>query len=326
MKKAIISLLAVAAVGGILWARWFLPGPIVEVDIPEGATGTAVARQLKEKGVISSSFLFRAELKLTGWAKKLKPGRYRINSSISAEQALWRLAHDEGRVYLKVTFPEGWRIEEYGARLTEAGVCRGEDFVRLAKERTLEGYLFPSTYLFEPNTPAPRVVDAMLAEFNKTVRPLLEKDLPDYLRAQDVLTIASIVQREAVYDDERPLVASVYLNRVRQKKALEADPTVQYAIGFSEREGRWWKRGLTYADLKIDSPYNTYKYPGLPPGPICSPGYESVFAVLNPAPGDAIFFVADTTGRHTFTVTYGDHLKAKALMKKRLREAAAAAD
>ncbi|MDD4005250.1 MAG: endolytic transglycosylase MltG [Elusimicrobiaceae bacterium] len=320
MKKAIITLLLTAAISGGLWARYFLPGPVVEIDIAEGASGAAIARQLKSKGVISSTTLFRGLLKVSAMSSRLKPGRYRINSSIGAEIALWRLAHDEGRVYLKVTFPEGWRIEEYGARLEESGVCKSGEFVRLARERGLEGYLFPSTYLLEPNTPPQRIIEAMLGEYNKTIKPLLAKDVPDYLRTKDVLTVASIVQREALYDDERPLVASVYLNRIRQRKALEADPTVQYAVGYCAREGRWWKKALSYDDLKIDSPYNTYKYQNLPPGPICSPGYESVYAVLHPAPGDAIFFVADTTGRHTFNSAYSDHLKAKALMKKRLRE------
>lgn len=324
MKKAIIVLLTAAAISGALWARYCLPGPIVEVDIPEGASGAAIARQLKEKGVISSTTLFRAILKYSRMANKLKPGRYRIPSSIASEVALWKLAHDEGRVYLKVTFPEGWRLEEYGARLAEAGVCGRDEFVRLASERNLEGYLFPSTYLLEPNTPPQKVIAAMLAEFHKTIQPLLDKNLPPDLRAKDILIVASIVQREALYDDERPLVASVYLNRVRQNKSLEADPTVQYALGYDPAGKRWWKKGLNYNDLKFDSPYNTYRYPGLPPGPICSPGLASVQATLNPAPGDAIFFVADARGRHTFNVSYADHLKAKALMKQRLREQTAA--
>jgi len=318
LKKLFILLVIL---GLTAWWRYFTPGTAVEFEIPDHAVGAQIAARLKSAGVISSPLFFRVLLKVTGTAKRLKPGRYEIRTGLSEEQALWFLLHTDGTVYARVTFPEGWRLEEYAQRLENENVAKAADFIALAKKQNLEGFLFPSTYFFEPNTPPQTVINVLKKEFDAKIGPLLASGLPDYLTARDVLTIASIVQREAVFDDERPLVAAVYLNRMRMKKHLEADPTVQYALGYSAEEGRWWKKGLTLADLQFNSPYNTYRYDGIPPGPICNPGYESVYAVLHPAPIDAVFFVADTEGRHTFNVTYEDHLKAKALMKKRLRQA-----
>jgi len=171
----------------------------------------------------------------------------------------------------------------------------------------LEGKLFPSTYLFADNTPAQKVIDEMLREYKKNIGPLLKKYRTD-LTERQVLTLASIVEREAVVHDERPKIAAVYLNRFRMGKRLEADPTVQYALGFALKENRYWKKGLTYKDLKINSPYNTYRNAGLPPGPICNPGAKSVEAVLNPQPNfNALYFVADNTGRHAFSHTFHEH-------------------
>ena len=137
------------------------------------------------------------------------------------------------------------------------------------------------------------------------------------LSEQEIITLASIVEREAVLDEERPKIAAVYLNRLKIGKRLEADPTVQYALGYSEKEQRHWKKGLTYADLKYDSPYNTYRYAGLPPAPIASPGLNSVKAVLNPEPDfDALYFVANKdSGRHIFSKTYHQHLQTIKIIK-----------
>ena len=149
----------------------------------------------------------------------------------------------------------------------------------------------------------------MLKEYKKHIAPLF-KQYKTNLTERQVLTLASIVEREAVVHDERPKIAAVYVNRFELGKRLEADPTVQYALGFNEREQRHWKKGLTYRDLKVDSPYNTYRNAGLPPGPICSPSEASVRAVLNPQPDfDALYFVADNTGGHVFSRTFHEHKK-----------------
>ena len=147
----------------------------------------------------------------------------------------------------------------------------------------------------------------MTAEYAKRIKPLFAK-YPTKLTENQVLTIASIVEREAIHHDERPKIAAVYLNRYKIGKRLEADPTVQYALGFNTRENRYWKKGLTYKDLKVNSPYNTYRNAGLPPGPICNPSYESVLGVLQPTPNfNNLYFVADNTSRHVFSPTFDEH-------------------
>ena len=142
---------------------------------------------------------------------------------------------------------------------------------------------------------------------------MFSKGFPQGLDEKKVLILASIVEREAADAAERPLIAAVYINRYRKKKALEADPTVQYALGY-------WKKGLTFADLRVKSPYNTYAVGGLPPGPICNPGYESVAAVLSPANIDALYFVADRKGKHIFNANFDEHKKAKRRVEQAARE------
>ncbi|MCX5783560.1 MAG: endolytic transglycosylase MltG, partial [Elusimicrobia bacterium] len=176
----------------------------------------------------------------------------------------------------------------------------------------LEGYLFPSTYLFEANTAAKQVIETMTKEFDANIRPLFQNGFPQGFDEKAVLTMASIIEREAVFSSERPIIAAVYYNRLKKKMALAADPTVQYALGH-------WKKNVTLNDLKIDSPYNTYLHRGLPPGPICSPGIESVKAALNPPKLDVLFFVADGNGRHIFNNNYDEHLKAKSMTDKERR-------
>ena len=148
----------------------------------------------------------------------------------------------------------------------------------------------------------------MLAQYKKNIAPLF-KQYPTDLTEKQVLTIASIVEREAVHHEERPKIAAVYLNRFRIGKRLEADPTVQYALGFSLKENRYWKKGLTLSDLRIDDPYNTYRNEGLPPAPICNPSAASVKGVLQPEEDfKALYFVADSGGHHVFSRTYEEHL------------------
>ncbi|NLO91471.1 MAG: endolytic transglycosylase MltG, partial [Elusimicrobia bacterium] len=272
--------------------------------------GKAVAAALKKAGVIKSTTYFRLVLKLSGKAKKLVPGRFALRQNMSSEEALWALLHSDGKYYIRVLIPEGWRMEQVAERLQAQGILQAQAFLDLARAKKLEGYLFPSTYLFERNTPPQKVADAMLREFDRNIRSELNSGLPENMTELQVLTVASIVEREAMNPVERPLIAAVYLNRFRKNMALEADPTVQYALGY-------WKDRLLLVDLKVDSPYNTYRYGGLPPGPICSPGLMAVKAVLNPASIDAIYFVADREGKHIFNVKFSDHLKAKKLMEKK---------
>ena len=266
-----------------------------------------MAHTLKEKGVIRSKLLFKLLFKLTSHPSDLKAGQFDLRKNMSDLEVINCIKSGRCTHFEKVTLLEGWRSEEMAEELAAKGITDAHEFLNLVHTQKLEGKLYPSTYLFAQNTPAKKVVKEMLGEYQKKIASLFDQ-YPTDLSEQEVLTIASIVEREAVVHDERPKIAAVYLNRFRIGKKLEADPTVQYALGFNLKENRYWKKGLTYADLKIDSPYNTYRYNGLPPGPICNPSAASVRGVLNPTPNfDALYFVADNTGRHAFSKTFDEH-------------------
>lgn len=297
---------------------YFWPGEKVQAVIPEGSSAGQVASILKQNDIILSSTWFKLLVLGTGSGKKIMPGEYSFRKRMSAEEALWRLRHSVYINHVKVVLPEGWRMEQIADRLQSNGVTARDKFLEAAGRAGLEGRLFPSTYHFKKNSSAQEVINLLNLEFDRAVRPLFSKGFPSGLDEKKTLILASIVEREAAIPTERPLIAAVYLNRYHKGMALEADPTVQYALGYSEKSQAWWKKGLTLKDLKVKSAYNTYAVGGLPPGPICNPGYDSVLAVLNPAQIDALYFVADRKGRHIFNSKYSEHLKAK----KRIEQAA----
>jgi UPF0755 protein len=225
---------------------------------------------------------------------------------------------------LSVTLVEGWRREQIGEAFQEAGLSfdleaflrAGDrtpeevDFLRdIPDNASVEGFLFPDTYSLQPEASAEEVILLMLENFERRVTA----DIQQGILSQDMtifegVILASIVEREAVVPEERGLIASVFLNRLSIEMNLEADPTVQYALG-RQPGGSWWKSALTFQDLEVDSPYNTYQYPGLPPGPIANPGLASLLAVAAPAESDFLYFRAtcDGTGRHNFARTFEEH-------------------
>ena len=318
MKKIIFfSLVAILFIGGIsgfFFTRYYLnhEGAPVTVEIPKGTPPKQIAEILKSNGVIKSTFVFRVWVKMSGAGKLLRSGTFDLKKEISSVKAIWHLVNDSGTPTYKVTILEGWRLEEIAEELFKNGILTDkESFINEAKRIQAEGFLFPSTYRLPKNMPPLEILKVMYQEYEKNILPLLNSPQnKTNLSEQEIITLASIVEREAVLNNERPKIAAVYLNRLKIGKRLEADPTVQYALGYNENEQRHWKKGLTYADLKYDSPYNTYRYAGLPPAPIASPGANSVKAVLNPEPNfDALYFVADNTGRHIFSKTYHQHLQ-----------------
>lgn len=299
-------MLPAAAAAAVLLAAafWiFRAGTAVEVDIAQGQSAREIGRALQEAGVISSPALFKALAKAARLDGDLKPGVFRLRRPMSSLEALWRLAHDQP-VYAKVVIPEGFSARQVAERLQAQGVTQAEEFLRYVRTHRLEGYLFPITYHFSRSLAAPETARRMRQEFERVAGPELRNLSASRLSREQAVILASIVEREAVLAREKPMIAAVYLNRLAGRKPLEADPTIQYALGH-------WKRGLTLKDLKIDSPYNTYVRFGLPPGPICSPGLDSIRAVLAPARTDALYFVADNTGGHAFSLTYEEHLQAK---------------
>lgn len=312
MKKLlllIIILLIIAMPFGIRH-HLYNKGEPIKVEIPNGIPAVKIADILKENGVIESTLWFKICLKLSGAANLLRSGTFQLNKNTSSCEVIWRLTNDSGAMLNKVVILEGWRIEEIAEELQRNGIIADVNpFIEMAKLKSAEGFLFPSTYLLPKDMNPEEVIKVMLEEYKKNIAPLIAASDTKMTETQ-ILTVASIVEREAVVEDERPKIAAVYLNRIKIGKRLEADPTVQYALGYNLYEKRHWKKGLTLKDLRFDSPYNTYRYGGLPPAPIANPSISSVLAVLNPEPNfEALYFVADNTGRHVFNKTYNQHVQ-----------------
>ncbi|WP_167764548.1 endolytic transglycosylase MltG [Thermus tengchongensis] len=277
----------------LFYALWLLgpTGKEATVRIPKGATGQEVARILEEAGLLRSGYLFSAYLRFSGRAKRLVPGVYRLEGE-GAFRLARALTGGERPLTVTLTFPEGERGVDYARRLSQAGLD-GEGFLRLVREPgavrpsfvegpTLEGYLFPATYTFDLLVGPEEVVRAMLSRFAAELTPPVRRLLEEQgLSVHAWVTLASIVQAEAGSPEEMPKIAGVFLNRLERGMPLQADPTVAYALGkrlpeLSRRAG----------DFGVDSPYNTYRYPGLPPGPIGNPGRAALLAVLNPVRTD----------------------------------------
>lgn len=292
-------------------------GRPVSFVVKSGATWTDVANELQQAGLIPSATLFRIQVRLTGSTGNLKPGAYTLKPGMSNNQIIAALEQSTPPQQTSVTFIEGWRMEQDAAALEKAGVTTASNFLSVTKNQsvtfnnsfladrpagaTLEGYLFPDTYDFLKNTAASDVVAKMLNRFGQVVTPQMRAQA----KAQghtlyQVIIVASIVEREAKAPSERPLIAGVYWNRLKQGQCMCADPTVQYALGSSSN---WWPPLNAEArTLAPDSPFNTYNHLGFPPGPIADPGLASIQAALNPQ-GDYLYFVAKGDGTHVFSHT-----------------------
>jgi UPF0755 protein len=296
----------------------------VIVQVEEGDDAEAIGRKLEDAGVVESGRRFQVLTALMGLGNELAAGEYEFELGESTLTVVSRISQGVTSP-LVVTVREGLRQEEIAALLEERDVITADEFTRaLADTYTasflselpagagLEGFLFPATYGFSHETTGHDVVQQFVNAFDQryreTLLPLLPQ--PDGLTLHETVTLASIVEREARVPEERPVIASVFLNRLEQGLPLQADPTVQYALGndpASVAQYGYWKAGLTLADLAIDSPYNTYENIGLPPGPIANPGLDSMVAVLQPADTDYLFFVARPDGSHVFAQTLEEH-------------------
>lgn len=312
MKKAVLAAVAAAGILAALLLA-FRPGEPVRVEIPERLSARQTAELLGEKRVVVSVFAFRVLLKVTGFDRHLKPGAYTLRvhewPTTVVRKLTLGLTDD-----VKITIPEGFRASQIAERLAADGVADANDFEAYVKLKKLEGRLFPSTYHFPPNYGVERTVAQMTDAFDREIGAAYRAATPrPWLDLQQSLILASIVEREAVLPQERPIIAAVYLNRLKKHMPFQADPTVQYALGV-------WKKRLSREDLKTPSPYNTYLHAGLPPGPICNPGLGSFLAVLKPAETSALYFVADTKGGHIFSETNEEQNDARLLRKRELRK------
>lgn len=296
--------------------------------IEPGESLISVSTKLEELNLVADAEIFRRTVQYYGADADIQVGTYMLTRSMTMEQIMEKL--QRGLLPSEtVAILEGWRVEELARALEAGGITDAASFIAAASaaqpyaeewpyllERPenapldLQGFLFPDTYQFVADTPPDQVIQIMLRNFDWRFSEDLklaaqEKGMSIY----EVVTLASIIEREAVLAEERPVIASVFLNRLEQGMPLQADPTVQYALGCDAETGDCWQE-LFREDLNaVQSPYNTYLNPGLPPGPICSPGLSSIRAVLEPADTDYLYFLATRDGAHVFAKTYEEHLQ-----------------
>lgn len=304
---------------------------VLDFTIAQGETASMVAQRLQEAGLISDAGLFRWYMRYHGIDSRLEAGDYQLAQNlnmIDIAEELQFASFEE----VSIRIIEGWRAEQVAEMLAEAGLVRADDFMSVIRTAqfpyailesrpagaTLEGYLFPDTYRVAATANATQIVDTILATMDERFSPARHAQATAKgLSVFEVLTLASIVEREAVVAEERPIVADVYLNRIAQGMYLQADPTVQYALGYQPDSGQWWLLPLPFEALtETISIYNTYLHPGLPPGPICNPGLASIDAVLDPAGTDYLFFYSKGDGTHAFAHTYEEHLQNQALYQQ----------
>lgn len=303
----------------LIASYFFLPSfseKKVLVKIPKGVSSKHISHLLWENKIITNPYFFSIVVKILNYDNALKAGVYEF-SSPTLLSVLDKLR--KGKVKLcRITIPEGLPQWEIADLLFKKGIVEKEEFMKvintpeyfyekfpwLSSKNSLEGYLFPDTYYFTLQENPVKTVSKFLAKFERIILPLYQKSSKkNILSLQQILTLASIVEKEAKVGFEKPIIAGVFYNRLRRGMKLRADPTVKYALGsFDEK--------LDKNQLSHPSVYNTYLYPGLPPGPICSPGVESIKAAISPAQVSYLYFVARGDGTHKFSRTYTDHLKA----------------
>jgi peptidoglycan lytic transglycosylase G len=288
----------------------------VFVEIPPGASTASMASRLADAGVVPNPVAFRAAVWMRKAGRRLQAGEYRFDRPATPMEVVDRIAR--GDVFLRsITFREGLTIRQMAALYEEKGFGPADDFVKAASKPDriraldpqapdLEGYLFPNTYALPRRATAETLVDRMVVEFEKVLSPELRAQATARgLSMRELVTLASIVEKETGAAQERPLVSAVYTNRLRIGMSLQCDPTVIYAL---ERAGNY-DGNIRRADLSIDSPYNTYRYPGLPPGPIAAPGRASLEAAANPASVPYLYFVSRNDGSHVFASTLDEHTR-----------------
>lgn len=300
------------------------------------APGTATAQifqKLEQAGVVRDARLAEIYYRIYRSRNPLQAGEYRFERPMPIDDVINRMSHGEVVKYA-VVVPDGLTAEETFQLFWSRGIGGPEGFRSALAETELlpgvtngvsdlEGFLFPDTYLVTRSTSARAIVDLMTAQFRKNFTPeMREKALGLGLTLEQAVTLASIVEKESSLSREGPTIASVYLNRLKRGMRLQADPTVIYAL---KRDGKW--TGTLYrSDYAFDSPYNTYLYEGLPPGPICNPGVNALKSAVFPARTDYLYFVADASGGHAFSRTYEEHLTAIAAARRQRAENGASQD
>ena len=288
----------------------------IHVKINSGMSTGEIADQLESKGVITSSIKFRILSRIRGYDNQMKPGTYVFTAGMTYEEVFEKILNGE-KYIVNFTIPEGFGVKNIADRLYEIDLADKEDFLEAAKDFepypymkkhddvifAAEGFLFPETYSIESDASVEDILNLMASEFDRQLTPAMrEKAKEMNLSIYDLITLASLVEREVRYPVDRPIVAQVFLKRLKINMPLQTDASLQYLMDAP-------KEDVSIEDTKIDSPYNTYQHSGLPPGPIASPGIESIKAVLNPADTDFLYFVADRQGHNYYSSSYEEHME-----------------
>lgn len=323
MKRLVIILTIIfALLGAIVYANiWWrkVNAPVSQTQeyqdflIVRGSSAIRIGNDLEEEGLIQNALAFKIYSQVTGKSKRIQAGEYRLSPHFSLAEIVNQLT--KGPVEVWVTVPEGLRREQIVERFISGLGKDGEDAITfrqefLAESEGLEGYLFPDTYLFPKTVSAATVVNKLQTTFDTKIADFEEGIEGSDLTLEEIVTLASIIERETKTDEERPIVAGILINRLEQGMALQADATVQYTAATIDCEGtiscEWWPT-VTRADLDIDSLYNTYEYPGLPPGPIANPGISSLRAAINPANTDYFYYIHEPSGQIHYAETLDEH-------------------
>lgn len=333
MKKKVVSGVLLVAAAVVLcfalsmfmeYTRTTSSDETVIVQIPKGASEKKIAQVLKDSGVINHQLTFRLKMKNSPQRGKLNYGKYTLKKDMALDDIIDTLSKpSELAKGIKLTIPEGFSAEMIAQRCEKLGICSAEDFLRELEEGEfnygfiedipdnknvkykLQGYLFPSTHNFSAAADASKVINTLLAEFEKQYNKVKDM-LPEGMDMAEAINRAALIEREAKLDSERTLISGVIRNRLDIDMRLQIDASVVYAIS----DGLYDVERVLYKDLEIDSPYNTYKYTGLPAGPICNPGIESIRAAMNPGEHEYLYYHTDTEkndGSHIFSETFAEH-------------------
>jgi UPF0755 protein len=319
MILLVLTLVAVPLLGISLWLQSFVatevaPVKPAEVEVRPGSSFSRTASQLEEAGVISDAMRFSLLARWRQVTGQVRAGQYLFESAARPGEVLDRLVAGDIRKF-QVTIPEGFNLQDIAARLATTGIGTAEEFLALSRDAefldelgieapSLEGYLFPETYTYTASTPPRQLLQAMVKQLQAELTPeLLAEASALKLDRHQLITLASIIQKEAGNVTEMPLISAVFHNRLKAGILLQADPTVIY--GIADFNGN-----LTRKDLETTTPYNTYRIKGLPPGPIASPGRTALQASAHPAESKALFFVSRGDGTHEFSATLREHNRA----------------
>jgi UPF0755 protein len=324
MKRALLIVVSLIVLVAGAFSVWLLVGAerpykgydAAEqfVEIPPGSGPASIGRRLAESGVIRDQLSFRIALARSGQARRLQAGEYRFDRPMTTREVIDKIAR--GDVFLRpITFPEGLTVRQMAEIYERDGGGSKAEFLRAAQDaalihdidpvaQDLEGYLFPDTYTLPRRTTADQLVQRMVTAFRDVMTPdLVQRAAARGMSVRELMTLASLIEKETAKPGERPIVAAVYRNRLKIGMGMQCDPTVIYAL---ERAGKY-TGNLTRENLQFDSPYNTYRYAGLPPGPIAAPGRASIEAAASPAEVPYLYFVSRNDGSHVFSATLDEH-------------------